>query len=198
MLIFIIVLCIVIYFFAPLLPFTCLITATKLPSSQLLVPAEKSAIYPPLDNQRIIFPNESPLIRRYLDVVRDTVCGLTLQTQERAVEGDVNNIKPLNIEKRIQGLDWPLFGITMVGQSRLMNLEWALRFVIVNGVLGDFIECGVWRGGSSLFARAVFEALNTTDRHVWLADSFQGLPKARTKNDNDLWSKQEYLKVVLS
>ena len=151
--------------------------------------------YPPDDNQLISFPNESPLIRRYLDTVRDTVCGLTLRTQERAANGDAQHISPLDIDKRIQGLDWPLFGITMIGQSRLKNLEWALRFVIGKGVRGDFIECGVWRGGSSLFARAVFQALNVTDRHVWLADSFQGLPKARTKNDNNLWSKQEYLKV---
>lgn len=147
------------------------------------------------DSHFFIFPDESAIVRAYLDVVRDTVCGLTLRTQERAVHGTVRDVRPFDIGQRIKGLDWPLIGITMVGQKRLVNIEWALRLVIATEVPGDFIECGVWRGGSSVFARAILKALNINDRHVWLADSFQGLPKARTKNDNDEWSKQEYLKV---
>ena len=146
--------------------------------------------------QFFVFADESPLVRAYLDVVRDTVCGLALRTQERAYGFD-NQVHPMDIKKRIKGLDWPLTGITMVGQRRLINIEWAIRFVIGNAVVGDFIECGVWRGGSSVFARAVLKALNNTDKHVWLADSFQGLPKARTSNDNDNWSRMEYLKVLI-
>ncbi|CAF1019918.1 unnamed protein product [Rotaria sordida] len=148
------------------------------------------------DNQVFVFPDECPLVRAYLDVVRDTVCGLALRTREHTFGYD-NQIHPMDINQRIKGLDWPLIGVTMIGQKRLINIEWALRFVIANEVSGDFIECGVWRGGSSIFARAVLKALNNKDKHVWLADSFQGLPKARTKNDNDNWSKMEYLKVSL-
>ncbi|CAF2970690.1 unnamed protein product [Rotaria sp. Silwood2] len=148
------------------------------------------------NNQFFVFDDESPLVRTYLDVVRDTVCGLTLRTRESSVNF-YNQTLPLDINQRIKGLDWPLIGITMVGQKRLINIEWALRFVIANKIPGDFIECGVWRGGSSIFARAVLKALNNNDKHVWLADSFQGLPKARTKNDNDIWSIMEYLKVSL-
>jgi hypothetical protein len=145
-----------------------------------------------------IFPDESPLVRLYLDVIRDTVCGLTLRTQEHAAEGMATvKIVPLNVAKRIVGEDWPAIGITMIGQSRLINIEWALRFVIANNISGDFIECGVWRGGGSLFARAVLKALNIKDRHVWLVDSFQGLPKARTSNDGDSWSQMEYLRVLI-
>ncbi len=150
------------------------------------------------NGQLFIFPDESPLVRLYLDVIRDTVCGLTLRTQEHAAEGMATvKIVPLNVAKRIVGEDWPAIGITMIGQSRLINIEWALRFVIANNISGDFIECGVWRGGGSLFARAVLKALNIKDRHVWLVDSFQGLPKARTSNDGDSWSQMEYLRVLI-
>jgi hypothetical protein len=144
------------------------------------------------------FPDESPFVRLYLDVVRDTVCGLTLRTREHAAASmTVVKIVPLEIPKRIGGEDWPLIGITMIGQKRLVNIEWALRFVIANNIPGDFIECGVWRGGGSIFARAVLKALNIKDRHVWAVDSFEGLPKARTTNDNDEWSKQTYLRVLI-
>jgi len=97
------------------------------------------------DTQFFIFPGESPIVRAYLDVVRDTVCGLTLLTQEHVEEGNRNDIGPLNIDLRLKGLDWPLIGITMVGQRRLINIEWALRLVIAQNIPGDFIECGVWR-----------------------------------------------------
>jgi len=148
--------------------------------------------------QVFTFPDESPFVRLYLDVVRDTVCGLTLRTQEHAAGGAAGtNISPLEVSKRIVGLDWPLIGITMIGQKRLVNIEWALRFVIANNIPGDFIECGVWRGGASIFARAVLKALNIKDRHVWVVDSFEGLPKARTTNDDDGWSKQTYLRVSI-
>jgi O-methyltransferase len=52
--------------------------------------------------------------------------------------------------------------------------------VIHNSIAGDFIECGVWRGGTSMFARAVFMAYEQRERKVILADSFAGLPPAAT------------------
>jgi O-methyltransferase len=149
------------------------------------------------DNEYFMASDENPLVRAYLDVVRDTVCGLTLRTTEYSY-GNSNPLHPHRIAERVIGLDWPAIAITMVGQKRLINLEWALRFTIAHKIPGDFIECGVWRGGGSIFARAVLKALNNTDKHVWLADSFQGLPKPRTKNDVDAWSKMDYLKVFTS
>jgi hypothetical protein len=149
------------------------------------------------ENEFVIFSNESPLVRLYLDVVRDTVCGLTLRTQEKSVTPAIKvSTRQFNLEQRIVGEDWASIGITMIGQKRLINIEWALRFVIANHVPGDFIECGVWRGGSSIFARAILKAFDIKDRHVWVADSFQGLPKARTKSDDNTWSEQEYLRVL--
>ncbi|MEO0995020.1 MAG: TylF/MycF/NovP-related O-methyltransferase, partial [Pseudomonadota bacterium] len=35
---------------------------------------------------------------------------------------------------------------------------------------------GVWRGGACIYARAILEAFGETDRTVWVADSFAGLP----------------------
>ena len=85
----------------------------------------------------------------------------------------------------------------MIGTKRLMNVEESLRQVVKNKIPGDFIECGVWRGGGSLYARAVLHALGVTDRKIWLADSFSGLPAPRTKNDDIMWSRQVYLRVPL-
>jgi O-methyltransferase len=70
----------------------------------------------------------------------------------------------------------PLSGETMVGRARLDNLQECIEHVVDAGVPGDLIETGVWRGGASIFMRGVLRALEVTDRSVWVADSFRGLP----------------------
>jgi O-methyltransferase len=64
----------------------------------------------------------------------------------------------------------------MIGAKRMLQLQRAAEFVIERDIPGDFIETGVWRGGACILLRAVLAAWNVTDRVVWLADSFQGLP----------------------
>jgi hypothetical protein len=59
--------------------------------------------------------------------------------------------------------------------ERLNHLQVCFENVLEHGVPGDFIETGVWRGGSCIFVRALLKAYGVTDLTVWVADSFQGL-----------------------
>jgi O-methyltransferase len=74
------------------------------------------------------------------------------------------------------GRAWPSSADTMIGRARLDNLQECAQTVIRDGVPGDFIETGVWRGGASILMRAVLAAEEVTDRQVWVADSFEGVP----------------------
>src|SRR5262249_39566045 len=58
----------------------------------------------------------------------------------------------------------------------LDNIQHCIENVIRDGVAGDLIETGVWRGGACIFMRAVLKACGDNTRTVWLADSFEGLP----------------------
>lgn len=87
---------------------------------------------------------------------------------------------PLDTTNRMEGRIWPLVAHTMIGLKRLDNLEFCIEKVITNGVPGDLIETGVWRGGATIFMRAVLKAYGVTDRYVWVADSFEGLPPPET------------------
>lgn len=78
--------------------------------------------------------------------------------------------------KRAEGLEWPMFGYSMVGKARLDNLEKLARDVIGKGVPGDMVETGVWRGGCTILMKAVIEARGEATRNVWCCDSFEGLP----------------------
>lgn len=80
-------------------------------------------------------------------------------------------------EARRTGTIWPGMAHTMIGQLRMDNLQYCLETCIREKVPGDFIETGVWRGGACIFARGVFTAYSETDRRVFVADSFQGLPE---------------------
>jgi Macrocin-O-methyltransferase (TylF) len=87
---------------------------------------------------------------------------------------------------RIQGFDWPWSGLTMVGLERLDDLQSCVERVVADRVEGDLIEAGVWRGGASILMRATLDSLGVTDRTVWLADSFQGLPPPEFPEDREL------------
>ncbi|MBV8807303.1 MAG: class I SAM-dependent methyltransferase [Acidobacteriaceae bacterium] len=67
--------------------------------------------------------------------------------------------------------------ITMLPLARMDNLQFCVTDVINRNVPGDLIETGVWRGGATIFMRAILKAFKVTDRTVWAADSFEGLPE---------------------
>jgi O-methyltransferase len=85
-------------------------------------------------------------------------------------------LRPFNAQARETGRDWPERGHTMVGAKRLDNVQFCVEDVLARGVPGDFIETGIWRGGVAILMRAVLKAHGVTDRVVWAADSFEGLP----------------------
>ncbi|WP_457155439.1 TylF/MycF/NovP-related O-methyltransferase [Mesorhizobium sp. P5_C1] len=85
-------------------------------------------------------------------------------------------VEPFNPETRAIGRDWPTQAHTMVGQARLENLRRLTQQVLDDGIVGDFIETGVWRGGCCILMRGVLAANQIDDRKVYVADSFAGLP----------------------
>src|SRR5690349_5861811 len=84
-----------------------------------------------------------------------------------------DNVDP---QVREEGRDWPSRAYTMIGLKRLANLEHCITQVLDQAIPGDLMETGVWRGGATIFMRAVLKAYGVSDRLVWVADSFQGLP----------------------
>lgn len=78
---------------------------------------------------------------------------------------------------RSLGQDWPPDAETMIGLVRLENIQYLIEIVESEGIPGDVMECGVWKGGATILMAGVLEALDNKTRRVWVADSFQGLPK---------------------
>lgn len=90
---------------------------------------------------------------------------------------EVVRIERLDRAVREEGRDWPFDAESMIGLRRLDNIQFCIDDVLRRGVPGDVIETGVWRGGATIFMRAVLRARGDTSRTVWVADSFEGLPR---------------------
>lgn len=94
--------------------------------------------------------------------------------------------RPYDQDLRDAGKDWPSVAHTMVGVHRLNHIRAAVEHVLGNGVRGDLVEAGVWRGGVCIFMRALLDIYREPDRRVWVADSFQGMPESTEAGDREL------------
>lgn len=64
---------------------------------------------------------------------------------------------------------------TMTSQERLVSLSRALDHLVENGIAGDLVECGVWRGGSMMLAARKLIRLKQQHRRLFLFDTFEGM-----------------------
>ncbi len=107
----------------------------------------------------------------------------------------ITGINKDGAKQREIGLGWPINGYSMIGTKRLNNIQFCIENIVKNNVPGDFIETGVWRGGSCIFAKSLFNILDDS-RTVWVADSFEGLPKPNAElypedKGDDLFSLEQ-------
>ena len=122
----------------------------------------------------------------YLDLMKKTLTNIIYDKKE--------NIVILEDSNKI----WPSQAHTMIGLVGLNNIQYCMEDIIKNNIPGDVIETGAWRGGATIFMRAILKEYNITDRTVWVADSFQGLPVPDTKNHPDDPHLEQYKELAVS
>lgn len=64
---------------------------------------------------------------------------------------------------------------TMVGPERTFAMLKAIEYIVKAGVPGDFVECGVWRGGSAMAMAKALLDLGDVSRTLYLYDTFTGM-----------------------
>jgi len=74
---------------------------------------------------------------------------------------------------------WPLYEAckhaTMTSTERLYALYKAVEYTVRHGISGDFVECGVWRGGSVMMMALALQRFGAT-RRIHCFDTFEGMP----------------------
>jgi len=64
----------------------------------------------------------------------------------------------------------------MTSLERIASLVTAVEHVCRQHIVGDIAECGVWKGGSMMAIARTLLSLGDTSRHLYLYDTFQGMP----------------------
>ncbi len=65
----------------------------------------------------------------------------------------------------------------MTSPERVAVLVEATRHLVSCGIKGDFVECGVWKGGSAMAAAMALLSCGDTRRDFWLYDTYEGMSK---------------------
>lgn len=66
---------------------------------------------------------------------------------------------------------------TQTSRERIVTLADAVEYVIRRNIPGDFVECGVWLGGSAMVIAKTLVRLGIRDRQIWLYDTFGAMPQ---------------------
>lgn len=64
---------------------------------------------------------------------------------------------------------------TMTSVERLLVLDEAADYITRQGVVGDIVECGVWRGGSSMMMALSLKQRGDQSRELYLYDTYEGM-----------------------
>lgn len=151
----------------------------------------------PSDSLAVLGPAGLDMTALYLDTLGDALTGTLLRSDsvhfKAGGSGELERL-PFDPTERARGTWWCEGCVTMIGGRRLRHLRAILEETITQGIPGDFLEAGVWRGGASIMARAVQRALSP-ERRVYACDSFSGLPDATQGHDVRGLDQLAFLKV---
>lgn len=64
---------------------------------------------------------------------------------------------------------------TMTSLERVISLIRATNYILDKSIKGDFVECGVWRGGSAMIIAKILVDRQIRDRKILLYDTFDGM-----------------------
>jgi O-methyltransferase len=104
--------------------------------------------------------------------VRDTA----IRCIERVVHSKpVLDWRLQDVDERIRETYRRVAPYTMTSPERIAAVCDAVSYATRAGIPGAYVECGVWRGGSSMAAALSLLALGDSERQLYLFDTFEGM-----------------------
>ncbi|MFZ0846077.1 MAG: TylF/MycF/NovP-related O-methyltransferase [Pseudolabrys sp.] len=154
----------------------------------LMVKALSFSLWPEPPHPLLMGNNLRPAARRqFISILAGLLQRYNLELVKRV---------SVSQHQREHGTVHPLYGDTMIGTKRLANIRNCAEIIFRDKIEGDFIETGVWRGGACIFMRAILSAYNVTDRKIFVADSFEGLPPPDARFPSDIGDRHHLFKTL--
>lgn len=79
--------------------------------------------------------------------------------------------------------------------AAMFALYKSIEYIVQNNIEGDFVECGVYKGGSAMFMAHTLQYFNETSKKIYLYDTFEGM-SSPTKEDISI--NGDYARDLLS
>ncbi|MCJ7472340.1 MAG: TylF/MycF family methyltransferase, partial [Actinobacteria bacterium] len=84
--------------------------------------------------------------------------------------------------------------LTMSSKTRIYALYKAVEYIVNSNIPGDFVECGVYKGGSCMIMALTLIKMKDTNRKIYLYDTFKGMIRP-TKEDVYSYSGVEAINI---
>lgn len=98
-----------------------------------------------------------------------SIWGYSFKKKEPAIPSDILN------DQRFCALYAKCKDFTMTSVERMYSLYQSVDYVFKNNIEGDFVECGVWKGGSSMLIALILKEYGMINRKLYLYDTFEGM-----------------------
>lgn len=113
-------------------------------------------------------------IKIHKNIIKKTVnlCGYDIRKKQK-ITPDINS------DKKFLKLYKLCKNFTMTSKERMYALYKSVNYIIQSKIPGDFVECGVWKGGSTMLIAFILREMNIKDRKIYLYDTFEGMTKPK-------------------
>ena len=93
------------------------------------------------------------------------------------------------LEKEFKEIYEKCKNYTMTSKERMYVLYKAVEYIVKAKIPGDFVECGVWKGGSTMVIAYTLLKIKDTKRKIYLYDTYEGMP-GLTKEDKTFYNNK--------
>lgn len=118
-----------------------------------------------------------------------------LSKLKKLQEYDLVNIADIERDKVFFEIFEKVKDCTGVGIQRSYALYQAVKYIVDNNIKGDFVECGVWKGGSVMLIAYTLMMAGINDRKIFLYDTFEGMVKPGERDGKFEMKEWERMKV---
>ena len=80
---------------------------------------------------------------------------------------------------------------TMTSPERVRVLTDSVRYIIENNIEGATVECGVWKGGSTMAMALSLKEMGVENREIYLYDTFAGMSAPTEYDVSSYWGSAE-------
>jgi hypothetical protein len=105
------------------------------------------------------------MIKAFLRKIKHKLLGTPVHQNQFPVDFDQDTIDTYNL----------VSPYTMTSVERIASLCNAVKYLTKNKIAGDIVECGVWKGGSTMAAIDTLIKAGDLNRAIYLYDTFEGM-----------------------